>query len=336
MIFCQLDIQSLFNCRRISLAAMCIINGLQEYHGLIHLVPNAVRCALSIEAGSYITCETLHNAVFENRCSDENCDGPMRRSNPCDSPARFLCVLTGRRFCLRHLSLVNRRDRNLPLFAQEAEDVYGLAAHQIADLPSFKSLPGHYSPNDHVCRGRFHFVDGASVYARAVEIHGSRKALREHQRLRLLEGLLSNRVLLPSKYKDTYLSSMPDYVLQNFVRNRSCLPLSWNLGRLRSRRFMTVVLAPLIDRCERVPRWGRYCVSCQAYDFECWDIHTLDSMEEHLLQHESGGGFRKRIPLDFCRTWDRELQFNGLAVCGETSRVEVGQINSSTCRILDA
>jgi hypothetical protein len=121
---------------------------------------------------------------------------------------------------------------------------------------------------------------------------------------------LSNRILLPMQYEGGSASSTPDHVIQNFVLSKSCLPLSWNLGRLRSRRFMTVVLAPLMDRCERVPRWGRYCVSCQPYDFECWDIHTLDSMEEHLLQHESGGEFPKRIPLDFGGTWDGELQFN--------------------------
>lgn len=39
MIFSQLDMQSLFNCRRLSRQAMYTINSMQEYRDLIHFVP---------------------------------------------------------------------------------------------------------------------------------------------------------------------------------------------------------------------------------------------------------------------------------------------------------
>jgi hypothetical protein len=303
MILSQLDIQTLFTCRRLSRRAMHTINLLQEYRDLIHFVPNAIRGALSIESASYITCTMLHKAIFDGKCYSRE---STRRQ--CDRPAQFICVLTGKRWCLRHLSLVKREDRNLPLFAHEVEDAFGLSAQQIADLPSFKNLPGHYSPNNQAREDRLPFIDGQSVYARAEEIHGSVKAVRAYRRLQLLEGLLSNRVLLPTKWEDW--QATPDVLIQNFVRESS-LPLSWNLGRLRTRRFMTVVLAPLFDYGERISRWGRYCTSCLDKDFSCWDIHTVDSLEEHLAEHETDPHkFPNQIPLEFCDTWLHEPQFN--------------------------
>jgi hypothetical protein len=168
----------------------------------------------------------------------------------------------------------------------------------------------------HPCNDRLYFLDGPSVRARAAILHGSDKALLAYQRRRLLEGLLSNRVLLPMQYN--HMSHIPDYMVQNFVRGTKSLPLSWNLGRLRLRRFMTIVRSPQLDYHERVPRWGRYCVACQCQDFRCWLTYTVGTLEGHLVEHEKGSShFIEKVPLEYSNTWKREPQLNSKWPCTE-------------------
>lgn len=214
----QVDLPSLFACRRINCKAMRIINALDEYRDLVHIIPNALRGALSIESG--ITLARLHNAAFDSKCSGQDLVPVLR----CDRSAHFLCVMTGKRYCIRHLGFFTLDiDRNLSLLPQEIDNVYGLKGRDIADLPSFKTLPGQYTPGGDAYKERFHLFDGKSVYERAIEIHGSRTRLRDYQKLRLLEALLSNRLLLPMKWESPEIEwiSMPDYMLQNCVHHHT-------------------------------------------------------------------------------------------------------------------
>lgn len=310
MIFPLLDIQSLFTCRRLSRRAMYIIDSLSEYRDIIHFVPNAIRGALSIESGSYITCRTLHKSIFDSKCVGEVLDylGGTDEER-CDNPAQFVCVLTGRRWCLSHMSVLRREDRHLPLLLDEAEHIFGLPAQEMSDIPSFRSLPGQYSPGLHPCDDRLFFLDGPSIRARAASFYRSDEALLAFQRRRLLDGVLSNRVLFPMKHE--FLSPTPDYMVENTVRESDPLPLSWNLGRLRIRRFMTVVRSPQLDYRERLPRWGRYCVACQEWDFRCWLTVTVETLERHLMDHERNPVyFKKKVPLEFSDTDTNEMQLN--------------------------
>jgi hypothetical protein len=120
---------------------------------------------------------------------------------------------------------------------------------------------------------------------------------------------LSKRILLPTKYDA--MPQIPDYVIQNIVRKNGPQSLSWNLGRLRLRRFMSVVRSHQLDYRERVPRWGRYCVACQKQDFKCWLTYTIKTLGEHLAKHErTPSNFIKKVPLEYSNTWERELQLN--------------------------
>jgi hypothetical protein len=124
-----------------------------------------------------------------------------------------------------------------------------------------------------------------------------------------LDGLLSNRVLLPMKYN--HMLHIPGHMVQNTVRGLKPLPLYWNLGRLRLRRFMTIVRSPQLDYHERVPRWGRYCVACQEQDFRCWLTYNVGTLEGHLVEHErSSSNFVEKVPLEYSDVWERELQLN--------------------------
>ena len=311
MIFTRLDIPSLFVCRRLSRRVMYIIDSSLEYRDIIHFVPNAFRGALSIESSHSITCRDLHMAIFDGKCVGNVLyyDGHTI-TTPCDNPAFFVCVLTGRRWCLSHVSLLARDDHHLPLLRSEVEDIFGFPEQEFAEIPSFKSLPGQYSPDLHPCNNRLYFLDGPSVRARAAILHGSYEALGAYQRRWVLEGLLSKRLLLPMKYN--HMQHMPDYVVQNCARQYRPPPLSWNVGRLRLRRFMTVVRSPQLDYRKRVPHWGRYCVACQEQDFSCWLTYTVETLEEHLVEHErSPGKFSiEKVPLEYSDARRRVLLLN--------------------------
>jgi hypothetical protein len=308
---------------------MHIIDSSLEYRDIIHFVPNAFRGALSIESRFSITCRALHAAIFDGKCVGEVLDyNDGTETTACDNPAFFICVLTGRRWCLRHVSVLAREDRHLPLLRSEAEDIFGLSEKEIAEIPSFKSLPGLYSPDLDACNDRLYFLDGPSVRARAAILHGSDEALLAYQRRRLLDGLLSIRVLLPMEYN--HMSHIPGNLIQNAVRGMKPLPLSWNLGRLRLRRFMTIVRSPQLHYRERVPRWGRYCAACQEHYFSCWLTYNVGTLEGHLVEHERSASdfFIEKVPLEYFDVWKRELQLNSkwplterLLVC-KTDRLE--------------
>jgi len=309
-IFSQLDIRSLFTCCRLNRRAMYLMDSLQEYRDIIHFVPNAIRGALSIESSSYLTSTIFHTAIFDGKCVGEVIDfhGSTDEEH-CGDPAQFMCILTGRRWCLRHMSILRREDRYLPLLVDEVEDVFGLPTQEITDIPAFKSLPGRYTPDLHHCEDRHYFLDGPSVRTRALLFHGSERALSAFQSRRLLEGFLSNRVLLPTEYQFKFPT--PDYIIENFACGQSPPPLFWNLGRLRIRRFMAVVRSPSLHHLDRIPRWGRYCLSCQEKDFMCWFTFTVEAFQEHLLDHERCPYlFPRKKPLEYSDTYKEQFQLN--------------------------
>lgn len=251
VIFPQLDVQTLINCRRLSRRAMHVINGLPEYRDLRRFLPNALRGVLSIESGSYITCQTLHQAIFRRECENPWGGGP---SEPvCRRTGEFICLFTGRRLCAACLVVFDDRSRmSFPMLFSEVENLYGLEEEDLAGLPTFKNVPGYYTPTRIDCTKRHRFVDGLSATNRAIELHGSWSSVREDQVCRIYAGLMSG-VLCPPLDITWRLNE-----LKKLAEDTHINPFACQLRDLPGRRFMTAMIAPWVnperDSLLKVPR----------------------------------------------------------------------------------
>lgn len=294
MIFVLLDVQTLFNCRRLSRRVMHVINSMPAYRDIMKVMPNVFRGALSIESASYVTCQKLYVALCDHGCHGYR----LRHGNDwCPLEASFISVTSGNRYCLHQLgypsasSYILRRYEILPLLPKEAAEMYEFSMEDVAKLPSFRSLPGRYSPEGHSYEDRITFVDGHAALEKAVETHGSESALILHCTSRMLRGILSGRLKSPRLSRGLGIQGLRR--LAKPCGDEFYL-LSWTFERLRSQKFMTMVIAPwFIRHLQRVQWIGRYCNRCiQVRDFGAWLVQR-SIFGDHLREHKSG-----RIPAD--------------------------------------
>lgn len=291
MIFVRLDVQTLFNCRRLSRRVMHAINSMLAYRDLIEVLPNAFQSALSIETASYISCRTLHRALFKPSCHaiDHRIrrDGPKNPLErvPCQNPGAYLCVLSGRRRCLKHTDSFNFGGTRLPLLPEEAAETYGLSADDLARVKSFRNVPGVYCLDGHICKDRLLFVDDRSAFRKFRKLRGWDRPGFKDEKFGVVEGLLSGRFQL-SDAEHTYRPIEVDRNLERAAQNLSA-PLLWKRERARDRNFMVVLRAPWIENRERIHNhMERYCTRCvETKDFTCWTV-TQESLEKHLQDHD--------------------------------------------------
>ncbi|KAK7612857.1 hypothetical protein BKA81DRAFT_356788 [Phyllosticta paracitricarpa] len=104
IILAKLDLRTLTDIRRVNKRAMQIVDWVPEYKTIFKQAPNILRTILSVETGSFITCESLHRKL-----SQENC-------RKCDRVAAYFHILACKRLCTRCLNrkrlpfLVSRED----------------------------------------------------------------------------------------------------------------------------------------------------------------------------------------------------------------------------------
>ncbi|KAL3449549.1 hypothetical protein BJX65DRAFT_40201 [Aspergillus insuetus] len=128
MVLGQLDIQSLTKFRRVNRRAMQAVDWIHAYKQIVTRFPTALRAILSISTSATYSCQDLYHELQKPECRDCGCFGGLLYLLTC----RRLCAL-----CFAGISLY------LPFQASNLP--FEPCAHDLAALPSMRTIPGHYN-----------------------------------------------------------------------------------------------------------------------------------------------------------------------------------------------
>lgn len=139
-ILCQilpdLDVYGLDSFRRLNRLAMKLVESLTLYKDVTRYAHQAVRCALSIGTGRYMS----YHLLYEKLCT-RNCE-------TCGNVAGYLFLLTCKRVCFK---CVSRKPAFLPLELSDAGRRFGLDPHLLEDILRMTFIPGiHSQPSKEV------------------------------------------------------------------------------------------------------------------------------------------------------------------------------------------
>ena len=135
----QLDLCTLKDFRHVNRRAMWLVESFPQYKAIRKHAYNALRGIIYIEANRWITCEMLYEKLCTAECEE------------CGDFGGYLYILTCKRVCFLCLS---EDKRYLPLRYRHAIRKFGLNRPILGTLPSMKSIPGTYSPNQKKVRAQ--------------------------------------------------------------------------------------------------------------------------------------------------------------------------------------
>lgn len=233
----QLDLRTFTDFQHVNRRAMSLVESFPQYKAIRKHACNALRGIIHVGAGRWITCEMLYEKLRTAECEE------------CGDFGGYLYILTCKRVCFLCLS---EDKQYLPLRYRQAIRKFGLNRPILRALPSMKSIPGTYSPNQKKVRAHITLVDSDCARRAGIMLHGSVSAMEQD------------------------VSSM---AAQDPVDGKSGNPL----------RFMAIVRAPWLNKSSQEPEWGFYCAGCQKKPFHCRPRHfrrkfTVGSFREHLRE----------------------------------------------------
>ena len=215
---------------------MWLVESLPQNKAIRKHAYNALRGIIYIEASRWITCEMLYEKLCTAECEE------------CGDFGGYLYILTCKRVCILCLS---EDKQYLPLRYRHAIRKFGLNRPILGTLPSMKSIPGTYSPNQKKVRAHIALVDSDCARRAGIMLHGSVSAMEQ------------------------YVSGM---AFRDPFDGKSGNPL----------RFMAIVRTPWLNKSSQEPEWGFHCTGCQESHYSC-PLHfrrkfTVGSFKEHLRE----------------------------------------------------
>jgi hypothetical protein len=232
----QLDLRTLTDFRHVNRRAMWLVESFPQYQAIRKHAHNALRGIICIEASRWITCEMLYEKLCTAECEE------------CGDFGGYLYILTCKRVCFLCLS---EDKRYLPLRYRHAIRKFGLNRPILGTLPSMKSIPGTYSPNEKKVCAHIALVDSDCARRAGITLHGSVSVMEQH------------------------VSSI---AAQDPFDGKSGNPL----------RFMAIVRTPWLNKSSRELEWGFHCTGCQK-SHHSRPLHfrrkfTVGSFKEHLRE----------------------------------------------------
>ncbi|KAJ0424735.1 hypothetical protein BJY00DRAFT_247227 [Aspergillus carlsbadensis] len=255
MILGKLDIQSLTKFRRVNRRAMQAVDSIRAYQQIVMRFSTALRAILSIGTGATYSCQDLYNELQFANCRH------------CGRFGGFLYLLTCRRVCIvcvRYFPLYT------PILSTDVTEVTGgweLDPHDLATLPTMRTVPGYYTEDKIHVQQKLIMYDEAAVFDRATARYGW-KAVMDRAR---------------DRKRDTARRD-----------DRSESPSSLNLENRGLRCFMALIRAPVFKGSAL--DWGVYCSQCRKgytggdfLDFfergEAFRMFGPKEFEDHIGQH---------------------------------------------------
>ncbi len=232
----QLDLSTLTDFRNLNRRAMRLVESFHQYKVIRKHAYNVLRGIMYIKASRWITCEMLYEKLCTAECEE------------CGDFGGYLYILTCKRVCFLCLS---EDKRYLPLRYRHAILKFGLDRPILGTLPSMKSIPGTYSPNQKKVRAHLALVDFDCARRAGITLHGSVSAMEQ------------------------YVSSV---AAQDPFDGKSGNPL----------RFMAIVRTPWLNKSSQELEWGFHCTGCQRSHCSR-PLHfrrkfTVESFKEHIRE----------------------------------------------------
>ncbi|SMR54392.1 unnamed protein product [Zymoseptoria tritici ST99CH_1E4] len=261
----QLDISTLMGFRRVNQRAMQVIDSIPQFRTITCHDLSALRGVISIQAGGYITCQELYDAMSASLCVE------------CNDFAGFIYLLDCTRVCF---NCFTEKDRYLPLTPAEASRSFGIDRNSVISTSrQMTSVPGCYSSHEKQCNTRLLLVDEASARMAGGALHGSASAMEDFVARSASEKL--------SKYQERF-SDRADGQHGPRARRPARLGSLANPRLAFAKRFMAVVRAPSASSPEALPDWGFHCLGCRKH-YHTLQMHwrrkfNVSTFDDHILE----------------------------------------------------
>ncbi|KAL6247287.1 hypothetical protein RBB50_005633 [Rhinocladiella similis] len=271
MVLSKLDVYTLTGFRRVNRQALQAVETIPQYKAVITHAPTVLHAILSIEAGSWISCENLYETLCTAECEQ------------CGDFAGYLYILTCSRVCFCCLSGLSDNMRYLPLLHSHAIEKFGLSSQILHTLPSMRSIPGIYSPMERTSRGRFNLVDSESACLASIALHGSSSAMEQYVSQKLDQELQDS-----SKRASQATDEESELTTPRLHRSLTRYYFDEKFGN--PLRFMAIVRMPWLNKGSWELEWGVYCAGCEA-PYHNWSLHiprkfTTATIKKHLRRCE--------------------------------------------------
>jgi hypothetical protein len=251
MVLGQLDIQTLTKFRRVNRRAMQAVDLIRVYQQIVTRFPTALRAILSISTGATYSCQDLYHELQTPECRS------------CGRFGAFLYLLTCRRVCASCFA-----GESLYIPFQASDLPLAPCAHDLATLPSMRTIPGHYIPANIPYTGNLILYD----FLAWIKEYDARYGL-------------SDAVRQPTEHRDlaerTQCRQEAELLSSRKPRNTEAL------------RFMAVIRAPVFNGPDL--EWGVHCLGCKRYypRFDGDDagmaytamMFEPEEFEEHVEKH---------------------------------------------------
>lgn len=259
LILVRTDLRSLTNFRRINNRAIQIVDSILEYQTIVNYSLGSLRGALSTGLASHISCRDLAYALHESRCET------------CGDFAGFINLFTCKRVCFLCFC---EEPRYYPLRVSEVERSFAIPHRLIASLPTLRSLPGRYAPNEYSCKTRITLIDSDTARRAGIEHHGSAQAMEQ-----CAAEVTQHKLDLHRQRVATDPGS----------NSRRSMKSGVEIGGVADpRRFMAIVRAPSVDRSTKTVEWGFHCKGCEK-SYRRRPMHwrrkyCFETFEEHIKE----------------------------------------------------
>jgi hypothetical protein len=209
MILPQLDIRTLTNLRMANKRGREVVDSTPQYRTIFERAAIAIRVALTIEMGEWLTCQALYDAIMANECG--NCGN---EKNPW-----FLWLLTPERVCLHCLTQTYNLDY-LPLTEYDIRDFFQINPKDPnvrKHLRSFRCLRSmSFLHGNRLNNRRTTFFDHRTAKAAAIAYHGDEDKMWEEvtqglrrQDLHVRLGSLPNGIPSPQDHHMVWIGQEP-------------------------------------------------------------------------------------------------------------------------------
>ena len=260
MILLRLDIQSMTHFRRVNRRARLVVDQIPQYKQIVVHAPASIRGCLTIRTGFSFSCQDLYNKL---RTAD--CDS-------CGDFGGYLYLATCRRVCF--LCFTEKTDY-LPLLRSDVIRKFGLRSEHLAKVPSFKSIPGLYSPRGIKCRRRLTLIDHSAAREAGIVMHGDSNSMKQYA-----PETLNKRLEIHQSRKATSTGGVKPRLprSEDSFDGFSSNPL----------RFMGIIRAPVLGARMGSPQWGFHCIACKPHHYGR-PLHwrrkfTKESYRDHIRE----------------------------------------------------
>ncbi|KAH7016913.1 hypothetical protein EDB80DRAFT_827235 [Ilyonectria destructans] len=257
-ILCQilpdLDVYGLNSFRRVNRLAMEVVESLTLYKEVTRYAHQAVRGALSIGTGHYMS----YRLLYEKLCT--------RKCETCSNFAGYLFLFTCKRVCF---ACVSRKEIFLPLELSHATQRFGLDPHLLEDIPRMTLIPGIHSQRSKEVTATTALLDKESAYQIGVSFHGSEQAMLR------LAAKKERRM----GYEDELARLLRDNHWSAWHRGNYWNPL----------RYVAVVSFPWLDRSSHELQWNMYHIVLRSDNwYRVWGQYSAETLRKHYQMIRTG------------------------------------------------